>query len=320
MITCYTIHSSCDGLRAVIRQAADEAFFMADHAAFRAGLQDPQINNDLVHKLLGNPGGLQAFEMTMKRVKQEVGEHTRTRPYGAAIIKCGDDHMVEVPNRPGHFLDREFLTTMRPTVMPANRRQVCVPGVIAVTYELGRNNPQSAVLLCLNRNGDPVPEENAILEGWNDPLVESESLNLLESYLSVTMLHEFLHAIDPRNFPSDLSPGVAEAYGLSDISMLTTPEKRRNADSYALLAGGLYYRLNPLNEDGEWERPYERGRVPPRGPHPEDDVLDMMNSDDEDDSDIEMHDVKKKLGVPMNSTAGIVMRKTRRKARGLRLR
>ncbi|KAI1960226.1 hypothetical protein LOZ58_003945 [Ophidiomyces ophidiicola] len=147
---------------------------------------------------------------------------------------------------------------------------------------------------------------------WNDAAVEGIEVDPLENFMSVTLLHEFLHGIDGDQFlwhtpalfgskvlpfvdvpfavPAELAPGVPEAYGvIHDIKTLTSAQKMKNADSYALLAGGLYYWLRPLEKNGDFQRPYEKGREPPKGPHPEDSVLWIRNSDDEEDSDADFN-------------------------------
>ncbi|KAI1950568.1 hypothetical protein LOZ57_002131 [Ophidiomyces ophidiicola] len=282
----YSIHQSCDRFRADVRAAADEAIRMAKHAKFRADLQNPPAG-EIVDTLIGTPNGLQSFKRYMERVPKEVGEHSRGPQIGAILIKCGDRHLIESSYRPGDYLDFDW-PRMRPTSNIYGTR-FCSGDHLAITYETGQENPRAVVLLCETPSGDLKFHEVAIVENWNDAAVEGIEVDLLEDFMSVTLLHEFLHGIDGDQFPAELAPGVPEAYGVHDIKTLTSAQKMKNADSYALLAGGLYYRLRPLDKNGVFQRPYEKGREPPKGPHPEDSVLWIRNSDDEEDSDADFN-------------------------------
>ncbi|EEP75366.1 predicted protein [Uncinocarpus reesii 1704] len=224
---------------------------MAKYTLFRATLPDPQIGG-IIKTLIGaDETAAEAYKNVeretvatlewMRVIVNEMGQFKGIGPNDQTMIKCGAADMVPIQHRPGFWFDREY-PMMSPVRPATNRRMFCDPEVSAFTYIVDEPNgrPEAIVVICMQPDGPFWPHGRIrVASEWNEPLIEGESLDIFENHLSLTLLHEFMHAAGVEYFPPILPDDVGEAYGVGEISRLTTEQKRMNADGYALLATAI---------------------------------------------------------------------------------
>lgn len=127
----------------------------------------------------------------MSKVKGQVKEYRSSGRHGP-IIKCGDEHLTEIPNR--GWIDLEF-PQMKFTLPADGGNKFCDGTRFGFTYQVMDRDVPAVVVLC--DTGKPAYSHPyvGIFTDWNIPM-EGLDLTELEDFLSMTILHEFLHAID----------------------------------------------------------------------------------------------------------------------------
>lgn len=130
----------------------------------------------------------------MSRVKREVQEY-HSSGYHGPIIKCGDNHLRYIPQRK-LWEDPEF-PQMQPFAPDDGRVRFCINDVYATTYYTADANAPAVIILCYHGKGAYSHRNVGIFKDWNLPL-DGLELDFLEDFLSLTILHEFLHAMDEQ--------------------------------------------------------------------------------------------------------------------------
>lgn len=153
--------------------------------------------------------------------------------------------LVELQNIQICFMISNFLTWggSGPNVF------MCGPNDLAILYETGLTGgvAQTVILLCQRALNSGIYIGPRCVSNW-----ENVHMDDVSSGLSVTFVHEFMHAVGGASITHTLPSGRREKYSCQDILDLPDSDKKANAEGYAKVASALWLRFNKPFHDGDY--------------------------------------------------------------------